>query len=153
MSSNMPAASSNTIELAPGVTAPRGVLHFRFSRSGGPGGQHVNKVSTRATLTVYISDLEPLLPDDAAARLRRIAGRLLADDRLVISAAASRSQHANRKACLEKLRDLLVRAKKRPRRRKPTRPSAAAIRKQREQKQQRGKIKRSRRTDREPPTE
>ena len=139
-------ADGSHVAIAPGVSLPDAALQWTFSRGGGPGGQNVNKVNTRATLTVHIDDLTLVLPDWAIQRLLSQAGqRLAADpDRLVITAADSRSQHANRQACLMKLRDMIVRARNRPRRRKPTRPSAGSVRRRLESKKQRGQRKRER---------
>lgn len=143
----------NQVDLAPGVRVPDSVLTFTFSRSGGPGGQHVNKTSTQATLTVALADLVAYLRPATLDRLRKIAGNRLASDppRLVISSSESRSQRRNREACYEKLRDMLIRAMARPRPRKPTRPSRRAVQRRIDQKKQRGQLKRSRRNDRRPP--
>lgn len=142
----MASGDGSNLALAPGVSLPEAALRWTFSRGGGPGGQNVNKVSTRATLTVHIDDLAATMPAWAVQRLTEQAGqRLAADpDRLVITSADSRSQHANRQACLLKLRDMLVRAMNRPRRRKATKPSAGAVRRRLENKKQRGQRKRER---------
>jgi len=143
------------VDLAPGVRVPDAILDFTFSRSGGPGGQHVNKTSTQATLTVMLDDLAAYLRPGTLDRLRKIAGSKLAADpeRLVISSSESRSQRRNREACYEKLRDLLVRAMARPRPRKPTKPSRRAVQRRLDHKKQRGELKRSRRNNRRPPRE
>ncbi len=132
--------------IAPGVRVPDGVLEWTFARGGGPGGQNVNKTSTRATLTVLLSDLEPHLRQDAMDRLRTLAGAYLAadPDRLMITSGDSRSQHANRKSCLAKLRDLLVRGRHRPKTRRPTRPTRGSVERRLEAKKQRGQIKQTR---------
>lgn len=135
-------------ELAPGVTLPASAVSFTYSRAGGPGGQHVNKTSTRATLTVALDELLPRLPDHAAARLPRLAGSYLATDRLVIHAGSSRSQHANRQACVDKLAALVRRSLRKPKTRRPTKPSKRAVERRLQSKQQRGQRKR----DRKPPS-
>ncbi len=144
--------TSEAVEIAPGRELPASALRYTFSRGGGPGGQNVNKVSTRATLTVHLDDLAEVLPGWAVRRLRRLAGSWLArdPDRLVISASDSRSQVANRKACVVKLRGLVVAALDRPKRRRATRPSAGAVRRRIEQKKQRGQRKAARQRDRDP---
>lgn len=135
---------SGHIEIAPGVTLPAGRLDFAYSRSSGPGGQNVNKLNTRATLTVALDDLaEPLHPA-ALRRLRDLAGQYLADDRLVISSQEHRSQIANRDECLEKLRHLIVRARARPKKRRPTQRTRGSIERRLGRKKQRGQIKRTR---------
>jgi len=123
-------------------------MSFTFSRSGGPGGQNVNKVNTRATLTLPLDALAPSLPGWAMVRLRDAAGRYLADQppRLVIHASNSRSQLANRRACVNKLRQLIVAAMDRPRVRRPTRPSYGAKQRRLDAKKHRGRIKSQRQT-------
>lgn len=139
----------NQIAIAPGVALPDAALTWSFARGGGPGGQNVNKVNTRATLTVLVADLAPLMPSWAVDRLRELAGQKLAaePERLVITSAESRSQIANRENCLEKLRELVVQALHRPRRRKKTRPSRAAKQRRLEAKKQRGQRKAQRGQD------
>jgi len=129
--------------IAPGVRLPAGALQFRFDRSGGPGGQHVNKLNTKATLTVDMAHLADALPAGVVARLKRLGGRYLADEdeRLVIESQTHRSQIANRKACLAKLRDLIVRARAAPKRRKPTRPTRGSVERRLQHKKERGQIK------------
>ena len=137
----------NTI--APGVHLPDGKLQFTFARSGGPGGQNVNKLNTKATLTVQIADLAEQLTPGAIERLKRLGKRYLVDDdeRLVIDSEEHRSQTANRQTCLDKLRALIIRAKARPKVRKPTKPTRASKERRIDEKKQRGKRKDERRGD------
>jgi len=114
------------IVLAPGVQLPRAAARFSFSRSGGPGGQAVNKLSTRAELRVAVGAIQGM-PDDAADRLRRLAGRrLTAADEIVIHAETYRSQLDNKQACIERLQAMVKQAMKKPRIRRKTKPSKAA---------------------------
>ena len=131
----------NQVPLAPGVVLPAGALRFTFARSGGPGGQNVNKVNTKATLTVSLEQLHQVLPPHAIARLPHVAGRMLTGDALQISDSASRSQIANRRGCLDKLRAVLVEAMHRPRPRRKTRPSARAVQRRLDNKKHRGQLK------------
>jgi ribosome-associated protein len=128
------------------IRIPMSVLEFRFDRSGGPGGQNVNKVNTQATLRVNVADLEPYLPQHARARLRRVGKKYLAQeqDRFVISAAGSRSQLENRLECLEKLRGVLRESLHRPKPRVATKPSRGARERRLQEKKERGQIKRRR---------
>lgn len=137
---------------APGVRLPVSALRFTFSRSGGPGGQNVNKLNTRATLSVPLATLAEAMPAGAFERLKAKAGSRVSvhADELLISSAESRSQLANRRACLAKLRHLLIEALHRPRRRRPTRPSRGVIERRLEHKKQRGERKRERRRNRNP---
>jgi ribosome-associated protein len=114
------------IELAPSVWTDREQLHFGFSRSSGPGGQNVNKVNTKTELRIHLSALHGL-SDRALSRLKSLAARrLLADGHLLFSADNQRTQEANRKACLEKLRALLIQAQHEPKTRRKTKPSRGA---------------------------
>lgn len=113
------------IELGPGVAVPKGALQYSFARSSGPGGQNVNKVNTKAELRVFVTALMGL--DEAGQdRLRRLAGsRLTKEDEILITADDSRSQVTNRRMCLERLRELVTAAAKKPRRRRKKRISRA----------------------------
>lgn len=121
-------------------------LRFSFSRSSGPGGQAVNKVNTRAELRVHIDAIRNMTAAQVA-RIRRLAGqRLTNDDELVIHAQTYRSQLDNRRACVDRLEELVKEACRPRKRRKPTRPSRGAIerrlaskRRQSEKKKNRGK--------------
>lgn len=139
-------ATGEPLELANGVVLPASALNFTFSRAGGPGGQHVNKTSTRATLTVALDELLPRLPEHAQRRLPELAGAYFAGDRLVIHSGDSRSQHANRRSCVEKLRRLVERSMKRPTRRRATKPTKASIQRRIDTKRKRSTIKRQRKS-------
>jgi ribosome-associated protein len=119
-------AGDSRVELAPRVVVSRGVLDISFSRSGGPGGQNVNKVSTRCQLRVALADLP--LHEEARVRLAHLAGPyLIAGGVLLIDADEHRSQSRNKDACLAKLRELIVRAQVRPKVRRATRPTRGSV--------------------------
>src|SRR5947208_6886839 len=84
------------VELAPGVRAPESAVRFQFARSGGPGGQNVNKVNTKAEIWVRLDAIYGL-SGRAMGRLRALAGRRLTDaGEIHIASDAERSQQANR---------------------------------------------------------
>ena len=142
---NPPRGDAAGIELAPGVTVPRDALRLQFARSGGPGGQNVNKLNTKAEIWVPIGAIRGLR-DSAVARLRASAGsRLTKADELHLVSESERSQEGNRQDVMDRLRDMVVRAKVEPKRRKKTKPSASAKRKRLESKKRRGEIKAQRR--------
>lgn len=133
-------------EISPGIFLPRSALKFTFSRSSGPGGQHINKVATRVQLRLALEDLEQQLGAAAISRLKRMAGpsRVTSAGELLLVAAATRSQHVNRRMCLQHLSDLIVEARKPPPRRMPTAPSKTVRQRRIDQKKHRGRIKQTR---------
>ena len=137
----------NRIPIAPGVSLQESALRFTFSRSGGPGGQNVNKLSTKATLTIQIDQLGEAMPIWALKRLLIHAGSRLAGDgdRIIITDSSSRSQSANKQACLAKLRMMVVEAMNRPKRRRPTKPSRGSIQRRLDAKRHRSQRKADRR--------
>ena len=138
-------SQTNHSEIAPGMRLTGRALRFRYARSSGPGGQNVNKLNTKATLYVDLNALAEGLGSSAMSRLQQMAGRRMTDKSLIISSDEHRSQPANRRRCLEKLRALIVRSRQRPRPRKTTRPSAASIKRTQRGKQHRSRIKALRR--------
>jgi ribosome-associated protein len=138
-------AAPNTLDIAPGLAVPVSLLTFTFSRSSGPGGQNVNKLNTKATLSLKLEDLGPYVSAAVLERLRRLGGsRVTEDGRLMLTCDESRSQHANKAACVERLRQLIIESRHIPRRRRRTRPSRAAKERRLQSKKQRGQIKQSR---------
>jgi len=97
-----------------------------FSRSGGPGGQNVNKVNTKVTLRVRLEAIEGL-NDAEAARLREtLAHRITSAGELVITASEERSQRVNLERAYARMESLIVNAARLPKLRRPTKPSRAA---------------------------
>lgn len=114
------------IDVAPGVRIPAAALEARGVRSGGPGGQNVNKVASKAELLVDLSLVEGL-DEGARARLAALAeGRRDSGGRLRVTAGESRDFHRNLETAREKVRALVAKALVVPKRRRPTRPSAGA---------------------------
>ena len=148
MSATPESDEPNMVPVAPGVALPRTALAYTASRSSGPGGQNVNKLNTKAVLTVGLADLEPELTCGAVDRLVRMAGRQIVGDHLQIASEDSPSQHANRQACLAKLRALIVRAQVQPKKRRPTRPSRGSVERRLKAKRLRSETKQRRRQPR-----
>lgn len=131
------------VEIAPGVRVPEAALDFVAVRSSGPGGQNVNKVSTKAELRLHVDDLP--LPEWARRRLIDLAGRRLSDAGiLMIAADEHRSQVRNKSECLARLRELLVQALTRPKPRVKTKPTKSSQRRRVDDKKARGRIKQGR---------
>ena len=116
-----------------------------FSRSGGPGGQNVNKVNTKVTLRISIESLAGL-NDTEMNRLRGIlASRINSEDELIITASEERSQHNNLERAYTRMEALIVTAGRLPRIRRPTKPSRAAREERLSAKHHRGLVKANRR--------
>jgi ribosome-associated protein len=131
------------ITIAPGIFIDERDLHERFIRASGPGGQNVNKVATAVELRFSIETSS--LPEDVKERLHALAGNRISDGVLLIDSRVHRSQLENREAARERLVDLLKRAAVKPKKRRPTRPKAAAREKRLETKKRRSDVKRLRR--------
>ncbi|MEO5875082.1 MAG: alternative ribosome rescue aminoacyl-tRNA hydrolase ArfB [Streptosporangiaceae bacterium] len=129
------------------VVIPDSELSWRFSRSSGPGGQHVNTSSTAAELSFDVAG-SPSLTDVYRERaLERLAGRLV-NGVITIRAEEYRSQLRNRDAACERLAAVLRAATAPPpRKRRPTKPSRGATQRRLEEKKRRSQTKRLRRSD------
>lgn len=120
-------------------------MHWKFTRSGGPGGQHVNTSSTRAELRVALSDIGGVHPD-AIERIRTNAGHLLiaSTDELRIVSQEHRSQPQNREACVARLKTLVGACEKPPKVRRKTKPTRASKERRLKAKKEHGEKKRNR---------
>ena len=126
------------------LSIPEHELTFTTSRSGGPGGQHVNKVSTRVTLYFDVAG-SPSLDDDRRARiLRRLATRISKDGILRVVCQQTRSQTANRVEAVERFARLLREALARRTPRRETKVPRGQKRRRVEDKRRRTAVKRGR---------
>jgi ribosome-associated protein len=128
------------------LTIPAAELRESFVRSGGPGGQNVNKVATKVELRWAPADSAALDDGDRERLLRRLGEQLNGAGDLIVTATGTRDQARNRRDARRKLAALVAAALAPPRpRRRPTRPSRGAVERRLEHKKQRGQLKRRRR--------
>ncbi len=108
------------------LSIPLSELSFEFSHATGPGGQNVNKVSTRVTLVFDLAASAALSPEQKARLRQKLASRLTADGRLRLACEQHRQRERNRSETLEKLREVLAAGLARPKPRRPTAPTRSA---------------------------
>ncbi len=128
------------------LTIPAAELRFRFSRSSGPGGQHVNRSETRVELLFDVAHSPALSEPQRARLLQRLAGFIDGNGVLRVVSSATRSQAENRADALARFQVLLASALRRRKRRIATRPSAASREHRLEEKHGRAQIKQARRS-------
>jgi len=130
-----------TLNITTRIVVPEEELVFSFARSGGPGGQNVNKVNSKATLR-WKPSASVALPEDVRGRfLARFANRLTNDGEIVITSQESRDQPKNIASCLEKLRQMVLQVLSAPKKRRPTKPTKGSKQRRLNAKKQRSEVK------------
>ena len=136
-------------EIGRNIQIPEGEFAWSFVRSGGPGGQNVNKVASKAVLR-WDLEASPSLPPEVKTRLRTLQRRrVTTEGELIVTAQTWRDQEKNREECLEKLRGWIIEALKVPKPRRPTKPSRGSRQRRLAAKKKRAETKATRR----PPSE
>ena len=139
-------ADENALEITPELRLPVSELEYLASRSGGPGGQHVNTSSTRIEVWWDVAGSPSLSPEQRAHLLQRLGTRLDSTGRLRVVSSGTRSQLRNREDATERLRALVAAALAVRKKRTPTKPGRAAKAARLEAKRRRAATKRDRRS-------
>ncbi|MCG3772131.1 MAG: Peptidyl-tRNA hydrolase ArfB [Nitrosomonadaceae bacterium] len=126
------------------LVIPESEIEFEFVRSSGPGGQNVNKTSTKAQLRWPVFASSVLSNQDKQTLATRLAHRITEDGYLAIDVSEERSQLRNKQRALELLHSLVNQALEPQKRRLRTRPTRASVAKHLDNKRKRGQIKQSR---------
>ena len=137
-------AEAGDLRVNDGLVIPAHEIHEAASRSGGPGGQHVNRSRTRVTLRWNVRDSTVLEPVQRRRLLRRLAGRLTRRDHLVVHAGRHRSRGQNRGLARERLAELVDEALQVRAARVATRPTRASKQRMLDAKRRRSGVKRGR---------
>lgn len=127
------------------IQIPDAEFEWTYARSSGPGGQNVNKVSSKAVLRWNVLASSSLPPEVRARFLSRFGSRLTSDGDLLITSQRYRDQGRNTADALEKLTAMLSQIARPPKRRRPTRPTQGSVTRRLESKQARSRTKQARR--------
>ncbi|WP_437206569.1 alternative ribosome rescue aminoacyl-tRNA hydrolase ArfB [Planctomicrobium sp. SH664] len=137
------------LEINEQLSVPLEELSFAYVRSSGPGGQNVNKVNSQVQLSWNVSTTTAL-PADVHERLKSAEkGRISKAGILRIDCQTSRDREKNRAECLDRLKTMIMAVAKPPKKRRKTRATKASRERRLQSKQQRGDLKRSRRSPRQ----
>jgi ribosome-associated protein len=119
-------------------------LVFKTSRSSGPGGQNINKLNTKVAVILDIKNCDCLDSKQKEIILKKLAARLTKDGRLIVESQKFRTQKANRDSAVRKLCEIIQNALKRPKTRKATKPTTAAVKKRLKSKKIKSDLKKQR---------
>lgn len=136
--------ATEDIRISDELTIPEREIMFSASRSSGPGGQHVNKTSTRVTLAFDVTGSEVLSDEQKSLIRRRLSRRIGKDGMLKVHSGETRSQFANKVLAKRRLAELIAKALVRPKKRTRTKPTLASRQRRLNLKKQAGEKKRLR---------
>ena len=137
-------AEDTVLQINDSLWIPRAELTYRATRSGGPGGQHVNTSSSRVELAWDVG-ASPSLTDEQRARIQdKLANRINSEGVLLMSSSEQRSQHQNRESVTARFAELVAQALVIPKKRIRTRPSRASREARLDEKKKRSEVKKMR---------
>jgi len=137
--------TSTLIAITATVSIPLDEVRYRFARSSGPGGQHVNKTETQVELSFDVAHSPNLTEAQRQRLLSKLSNLIDQDGVLHLTAQSERSQWRNRQMVTARFQAVLAAALREPKKRRPTRPTAASQAKRLASKKRRAEIKRLRR--------
>src|SRR5438128_1466665 len=133
------------LEITPTLKIPDAELRLSFARSSGPGGQNVNKVSSKAILHFDVLTSPSLPPDVRERFLSRYKTRVTTAGEIVIHSEEFRDQPRNIQACYDKLREMVLTVLRPPKKRRPTKPTRGSKVRRLNEKKKRSDVKAGRR--------
>lgn len=128
----------------PDLEAIKQELTWKAVRSSGPGGQHVNKTSSKVVIQFDVANSQAFTEEEKMRILKKLESRLTTNSVLIIESSDSRSQHQNRDSGIERFLEIIANASKKPKLRKKTRPTKASKFKRLREKKMRGEKKENR---------
>jgi ribosome-associated protein len=140
-----PSSPDSLLSVTETLSIPLSEFTFEYARSGGPGGQNVNKVNSKATLRWTPAGSPSLPPATKARLLRAVGSRLTKEGELLVTSQLTRDQGRNVEDCLDKVREIVLTAAKPPKARRASRPTLASKVRRVESKVRRSTTKRLRR--------
>lgn len=133
------------LSIDPNIQIPLEEIEFSYARSGGPGGQNVNKVNSKAVLRWSVVTTPSLSEEVRGRFLNKFANRLTLEGELILTSQKYRDQARNVADCLEKLTEMISSVARRPIVRKPTKPTLGSKQRRVESKREQSQKKQQRR--------